>query len=380
MKKIDNNENKSSLIIHNIEITNYKSNQMRPRSFFRSKSELDNSKPTENSQSTSRFLKYFTCCCSCGKFRKSSDSTSHQMYRTRVFSREVLKSHDEVEMVDKSIPTDLSVNRQEILPNSGNFSEVHQNITESEKDSDTIKNDQPQFTSEYIEYHNDSSQNGEINCNSNEVHFDSIVRSNSKTSSLIPMTGSDDPESSEINSSINDSEQYEDQTDDNNYNQTFDQNNDQDNYNPTFDQNNDQDNDQNQINDYESNQNLNQTPDEKYYVTDDKYKVIYGNLLVLRDVKIHDKLRVSSKGELSIDSSYIPSITRAITGNNKVVTVEQVEETVKTARKLKYMQTIRDCINDKLIQGIRNLAQTYENTEFKTKLESMAEDLNADRE
>lgn len=371
MKKIDNNKNKSSLIIHNIEITNYKSNQMRPRSFFRSKSELDNSNPIENSQSSSRFLKYFTCCCSCEKFRKSSDSTSHQMYRTRVFSHEVLKSHDEVEMVDKSIPTDLSINHQEISANSGDFPDVHQNT--SEKDPDTFKNDQPQFTSEYIEYHNDSSQDGEvdsdkINCNPDEVDFDSIVRSNSKTSSLIPMTGSDDPESSEINSSINDSEQYEDQADDNNYNQSLDQNNDQDS------------DDQNQINDCESNQNLNQTPDEKYCVTDDKYKVIYGNLLVLRDVKIHDKLRVSSKGELSIDSSYIPSITRAITGNNKVVTVEQVEETVKTAKKLKYMQTIRDCINDKLIQGIRNLAQTYENTEFKTKLEAMAEDLNSDRE
>jgi hypothetical protein len=90
------------------------------------------------------------------------------------------------------------------------------------------------------------------------------------------------------------------------------------------------------------------------------YRVIYENLKVLRKIKVNDKLCVSAKGELSIDTSYIPSLTRTLTGNNKMKTLERIDETIKMAKLIRRkVKPIRDLMDKPLAIGIRNLAETY---------------------
>ncbi|VBB18806.1 hypothetical protein YASMINEVIRUS_1338 [Yasminevirus sp. GU-2018] len=110
---------------------------------------------------------------------------------------------------------------------------------------------------------------------------------------------------------------------------------------------------------------------------DEKYKIVYDNLRVIRDIKVNDKLCVGAKGELSIDTSYIPSVTRTLTGNNKVVTIDRIDETIKIAKQLKRrVKPIREVMDSFLVTGIRNLAETYSGTEeFKKKLESIADSI-----
>lgn len=106
---------------------------------------------------------------------------------------------------------------------------------------------------------------------------------------------------------------------------------------------------------------------------DEKYKLIYENLKVIRNIKPNDKLRVSSIGELSIEQSYIPSLTRTLTGNNKIVTIARIDETIKIAKQLRKISQIKQLLDDQLASGLRNLGVTYANDDvFKDKLESIA--------
>lgn len=106
---------------------------------------------------------------------------------------------------------------------------------------------------------------------------------------------------------------------------------------------------------------------------DDKYKLIFENLKIIRSIKPNDKLRVSSTGELSIEQSYLPSVTRTLTGNNKIVTVTRIDDTIKVAKQLRKIPQIKQLLDDQLATGLRNLAITYTNDDvFKEKLESLA--------
>lgn len=106
---------------------------------------------------------------------------------------------------------------------------------------------------------------------------------------------------------------------------------------------------------------------------DEKYKSVYENLRVIRSIKPNEKLRVSSTGELSIDQSYLPSVTRILTGNSKIITVQRIDETLKVARQLKKIPPIKQMLDDQLAVGLRNLAITYASDEAsRNKLESLA--------
>ena len=106
---------------------------------------------------------------------------------------------------------------------------------------------------------------------------------------------------------------------------------------------------------------------------DEKYRAIYENLKVIRSIKPNDKLRVSSIGDLSIEQSFIPSLFRALSGNNKIVTVNRIDETIKVAKQLRKNSQIKQLMDEQLATGLRNLAVTYKNDDiFKEKLESLA--------
>lgn len=91
------------------------------------------------------------------------------------------------------------------------------------------------------------------------------------------------------------------------------------------------------------------------------YKILYDNIMVLRELKYGEKLCVNEKGEISVDNSYIPSLSRTLSGNGKRTTLERVEETIKTAILIrKKNRIIRKVLDDRLKHGIMNLSHTYE--------------------
>jgi hypothetical protein len=93
-------------------------------------------------------------------------------------------------------------------------------------------------------------------------------------------------------------------------------------------------------------------------------KRIFENLKVIRKIKVGDKLCVTVNGVLSIDQSYIPSVSRTLTGNNKNNTIEQVIETISLAKDYKLkVKEIKKLMDNKLKNGLTNLASTYYNNE-----------------
>lgn len=103
---------------------------------------------------------------------------------------------------------------------------------------------------------------------------------------------------------------------------------------------------------------------------DERCQIIYRNLKVIREINVNDKLCVDNNGELSVDISYLPSLTRKITGNNRNVTMDRVHETINIARELlnKYANDERytneyselnNLFDHKLVAGLKNLSETY---------------------
>jgi hypothetical protein len=90
-----------------------------------------------------------------------------------------------------------------------------------------------------------------------------------------------------------------------------------------------------------------------------EHRLICENLEVIRSIKPYNKLRVSSAGELSIDQSYVPSVTRKLTGNNKMVTIAQITETIRLAKQYQIIPQSKQSETDPLEIGLCNLAITY---------------------
>lgn len=96
------------------------------------------------------------------------------------------------------------------------------------------------------------------------------------------------------------------------------------------------------------------------------YQMICDNLTVIKTLKPYEKLNVSITGALSVDNSYIPSLSRTFTGNNKFITMERIKETIIIAKQL---QNVVECIGSlivdpALIDGLNALEVTYANDEY----------------
>jgi hypothetical protein len=94
--------------------------------------------------------------------------------------------------------------------------------------------------------------------------------------------------------------------------------------------------------------------------SDKKYEIIIKNLMLIRTIQQGDKLCVDNNEMLSIDLSYFPSIKRKLTGNNKAVTIKRVVYTINAAKLLKNnVPKIKELMDEQLVAGICNLAETY---------------------
>ena len=101
-----------------------------------------------------------------------------------------------------------------------------------------------------------------------------------------------------------------------------------------------------------------------------KEQIIEENLKVITGLEVGEKLCMNEDGALWIDRSIIPSLTRALTWNNKNNTIQQVVETVNSAIEIKDKNPcIKSLLNDNLIKGLINLSMTYnKNMDIKNKL------------
>ena len=102
-------------------------------------------------------------------------------------------------------------------------------------------------------------------------------------------------------------------------------------------------------------------------ITSDEIKIIenldllVNNLKIIQNIKIGDKLCVTNGGELSIDNSNIPFITRTLYGNNRHITIDAVINTISKGNMIKHKySSINLMYNSNLIRGINNLAITYQ--------------------
>ena len=91
--------------------------------------------------------------------------------------------------------------------------------------------------------------------------------------------------------------------------------------------------------------------------------IIRSNLQVIASIKPGQKLYEDYNGSLSIDNSYIQSIVRMITGNSRTNTIARVITTIESANSAGMIELIDDAVLD----GLRNLIQTYSNTPDATK-------------
>jgi hypothetical protein len=90
-------------------------------------------------------------------------------------------------------------------------------------------------------------------------------------------------------------------------------------------------------------------------MSDEKYKILVSNLDIIRHIDPNNKLCVDHCGKLSIDTSYLKSITRYLYGNNRTITINHVISTIDTALILRN----NGHMDEKLITGLNNLAETY---------------------
>lgn len=91
---------------------------------------------------------------------------------------------------------------------------------------------------------------------------------------------------------------------------------------------------------------------------------IICNLKTIRGIKQGDKLCVSYSGELSIDTSYMPFLTRTLYGNNRNVTIDEVVKTINNGKKLFcYYPYLTNLYDTMLNKGINNLILTYKDNE-----------------
>jgi hypothetical protein len=95
-------------------------------------------------------------------------------------------------------------------------------------------------------------------------------------------------------------------------------------------------------------------------LNDHNINTIVCNLEIIRSIKQGDKLCVSYNGELSIDTSYVPFLTRALYGNNRHVTIDVVINTVIRGKRLfEYYPNLEQYYDNMLKTGINNLIATY---------------------
>ena len=96
------------------------------------------------------------------------------------------------------------------------------------------------------------------------------------------------------------------------------------------------------------------------YIIKEKHRQLVDNIRVIQTIKVGDKLCITYGGDLSIDVSYVPFITRTLYGNNKNVTIDAVSEIILKGNKIRQRYIyINNLYNDKLIMGLTNLATTY---------------------
>ena len=94
-------------------------------------------------------------------------------------------------------------------------------------------------------------------------------------------------------------------------------------------------------------------------------------ILVNSSLQKGQKLKVSYYGLLIVDLSYIPSLTRMITGNNKNNTIEQVEKTILDSIQYKNHDDIKVLINDGLKNGLNNLLDTYKGSSVEERINNL---------
>jgi len=98
---------------------------------------------------------------------------------------------------------------------------------------------------------------------------------------------------------------------------------------------------------------------------------IKENLRIISSLQKGQKLKVSYYGLLIVDLSYIPSVTRMITGNNKNNTIEQVEKTILDSIQYKNHDDIKVLINDGLKNGLNNLLDTYKGSSVEERINNL---------
>jgi hypothetical protein len=99
-------------------------------------------------------------------------------------------------------------------------------------------------------------------------------------------------------------------------------------------------------------------------IIEEKYKKLVSNLNTIRNIEPNNKLCVTIGGKLSIDNSYVKSITRFLYGNNRAITLDHVISTVNMALILRNeLHWLRNFTDDKLVFGLNNLAETYSDSD-----------------